>query len=166
MSDKDWTWLQKLRRAQKDRRIDLGIWSRYQLRENEEVNFYADFDIKWVFLRHGHLYFPKHMEFNQWQLLEIGERRALFCKHPNRFTKKPIRLCEASLAWNGWKVFKRLDRETGYVSYAVYYRDSTCGKHCIKVELDLDKFNYNGNPMMLPDLPESMEHPLNKREAE
>ena len=156
MSGKDMTWLEKLKRAQKDRRINLGIWSRYQLRKNEEIDFYADFDVKWVFLRHGHLRFPEHMEFNQHQLRIIGERRALFCKHPNRFTKKPIRLCDANLAWDGWKVFKRLDSETGYVSYAAYYRVSSNGKHCIKVELDVDKFNFQGNPMVLPDLPEYM----------
>lgn len=150
-------WLKRLRRAQHDRRVQLGVWARYQKRVGEGINFGTDFGIDWVFLNHGYLRFPEHMEFDQHKLRVIGERRAMNCKHPNKFTKHPIRLADADVTWKGWRVFKRIDPECGYVSYVTYYRESVCGEHLIKVELDPDKFNYQGNPMVLPEVAEDLE---------
>ena len=141
------SWVKRLRRAQHDRRIQVGMWARYQDSQS---------DLDWVFLRRGHLRFPRHMDFNQHQLRIIGERRAMNCKHPNRFTKRVPRLADADIAWKEWQVFKRVDRECGYVSYVTYFRESVCGKHLIKVELDPDKFNYQGNLMVLPDYAEPL----------
>ena len=156
INDRDTTWLERLRRAQHDRRIQVGMWARYRDRQGESINFGLDFALDWVFLRRGHLRFPRHMDFNQHQLRIIGERRAMNCKHPNRFTKRVPRLADADITWKEWQVFKRVDRECGYVSYVTYFRESVCGKHLIKVELDPDKFNYQGNLMVLPDYAEPL----------
>lgn len=149
-------WLQRLKRAKHDRRVPIGIWARYQKRIGKGIHFGLDFGIDWVFLRHGYLRFPEHMEFNQHQLQEIGKRRAINCKHPNRFTKEPIRLIDADITWQDWQVFKRMDLQIRRTSYVTYFRESVCGKYLIKVELDPDNYNHEGNLMELPDYAEPL----------
>ena len=163
INDKDTSWLERLRRAQHDRRVQVGMWARYQDRRGKEINFAVDFGYDWVFLNHGYMRFPEHMNLTQNELLEIGERRALNCKHPAHKHSpecRVIRLADADITWNGWQVFKRVDLECGYVSYVTYFRESVCGEHLIKVELDLDKFNYDGDPMTLPDYAEPLKEAI------
>ena len=153
-------WLTQLKRARHDRRVTFGIWARYQDRRGKAINFGLDFGLDWVFLKHGYMRFPERMDLTQNELLEIGERRALNCKHPAHKhipESRVIRLADANIEWDAWKAFYRKDRETTYVSYIVCFKESKCGEHLIKVELDLDKFNFTGDLAKLSEVAEYLD---------
>ena len=59
----------------------LGTWGCYQYLPHKEPHCYNDFR-GFSHVRDGYLRFPKHLQLDQYQLREIGERRAGNAKHP------------------------------------------------------------------------------------
>lgn len=140
-----WRIKERLNRAKRDRRIVVGWWARYRRRRvaRYEVNAHGikykpptNFKEHWELLRQGTLKFPRHIRYNEFELRDIGERRARNAKHPAKTGRPLSRVPD----FKCWKVWTRKDTETGYLSYLRWECESMYGEHMIVVELDLDTF--------------------------
>lgn len=88
--------IQRIRRAQKDRRLWLARWSLFK-RRNKDTHVLEITDKEWVFLCFGDIRSRDFLHIDDLQ--NIAMRRALFFKHP-----EDCRLQEfTDLKWLGWK---------------------------------------------------------------
>ena len=131
-------FLERSRRLDIDRRINFGKWARYQKRKGLPRDYMLPFEQHWVFLAHGDLKFSEKAIFNgsYTYLIEVGERRAAYAKHP----ATDIRLVDIieELEFGDRSFYIRNDTKTRLEDFLVSTRSDS--QHLIYIELNILKF--------------------------